>query len=107
VATGAVLDQLYHNQSIQPKVKVPKGASIDLIVGDGMGSENVPIPDLTNLTLNEARGVIESSMLQVGSIVYDGKSDSLNATVKRQSPAFQVDQTIKSGQQIDLFLGDK
>lgn len=107
VATGAVLDQLYRNQSIQPNVKVPKGASIDLIVGDGMGSTIVQIPDLSNLTLNEARGVLESSMLQVGSIVYEGKSDSLNATIKRQSPAFQEGQTIKSGQQIDLFLGDK
>jgi hypothetical protein len=46
-------------------------------------------------------------MLQVGSVVYEGKTDSLNATVKRQSPAFQDGQTIKSGQQIDLFLGDE
>ncbi|MES2726708.1 MAG: PASTA domain-containing protein [Bacteroidota bacterium] len=106
VAQGAVLDQLYHNQSIQPNVKVPKGASIDLVVGDGMGSSMVTIPDLTNLTLNEARGVLESSMLQVGSVVYEGKKDSLNATVKRQSPAFEEGQTIKSGQQVDLFLGD-
>jgi beta-lactam-binding protein with PASTA domain len=72
-----------------------------------MGSTIVQIPDLSNLTLNEARGVLESSMLQVGSVVYEGKTDSLNATVKRQSPAFQDGQTIKSGQQIDLFLGDK
>ncbi len=107
VAAGAVLDQLYRNQSIQPNIKIPKGASIDLVVGDGMGSTLVAIPDLTNLTLNEARGVLESSMLQVGSIVYEGKNDSLNATIKRQSPPFQEGQTIKSGQQIDLFLGDK
>lgn len=106
VAQGAVLDQLFKNQSIQPNVKIPKGASIDLVVGDGMGSSMVPIPDLTNLTLNEARGVIESSMLQIGSIVYEGKKDSLNATIKRQSPPFMEGQTIKSGQQIDLFLGD-
>jgi eukaryotic-like serine/threonine-protein kinase len=106
VAQGAVLDQLYKNQSIQPNVKIPKGASIDLVVGDGMGSSMVPIPDLTNLTLNEARGVIESSMLQIGSIVYEGKKDSLNATIKRQSPPFMEGQSIKSGQQIDLFLGD-
>lgn len=107
VAAGAVLDQLYRNQSIQPNLKIPKGASIDLVVGDGMGSTLVSIPDLTNLTLNEARGVLESSMLQVGSIVYDGKNDSLNATIKRQSPPYQEGQTVKSGQQIDLFLGDK
>lgn len=107
VAAGAVLDQLYRNQSIQPNVKIPKGASIDLVVGDGMGSTLVSIPDLTNLTLSEARGVLESSMLQVGSIVYDGKNDSLNATIKRQSPPYQEGQTVKSGQQIDLFLGDK
>jgi beta-lactam-binding protein with PASTA domain len=107
VAAGAVLDQLYRNQSIQPNIKIPKGASIDLVVGDGMGSTFVSIPDLTNLTLNEARGVLESSMLQIGSIVYDGKNDSLNATIKRQSPPYQEGQTVKSGQQIDLFLNDK
>lgn len=106
VAAGAVLDQLYRNQSIQPNIKIPKGASIDLVVGDGMGSSLVAIPDLSNLTLNEARGVLESNLLQVGSIVYEGKKDSLNAIIKRQSPPFQEGQTIKSGQQVDLFLGD-
>lgn len=106
IAAGAVLDQLYRNQSIQPNIKIPKGASIDLIVGDGMGSTEVDMPDLTNLTLNEARGVLESNLLQVGSIVYEGKADSLNAIIKRQSPAFQDGLKIKSGQQIDLFLAN-
>jgi beta-lactam-binding protein with PASTA domain len=106
VAQGAVLDQLFRNQSIQPNVKIPKGASIDLVVGDGMGSAMVDIPDLTGLTLNEARGVLNSSMLQLGSVVYEGSQDSLNAIIKRQSPAFQEGQSIKSGQQIDIFLGD-
>ncbi len=106
IAAGAVLDQLYKNQSIQPNIKIPKGASIDLIVGDGMGSTEVDIPDLTNLTLNEARGVLESNLLQVGSVVYEGKVDSLNAVIKRQSPSYQEGVKIKSGQEIDLFLAN-
>jgi beta-lactam-binding protein with PASTA domain len=106
IAAGAVLDQLYKNQSIQPNIKIPKGASIDLIVGDGMGSTEVEIPDLTNLTLNEARGVLESNLLQVGSIVYEGKVDSLNAVIKRQSPSYQEGVKIKSGQEVDLFLAN-
>jgi beta-lactam-binding protein with PASTA domain len=106
IAAGAVLDQLYKNQSIQPNIKIPKGASIDLIVGDGMGSTEVDIPDLTNLTLNEARGVLESNLLQVGSIVYEGKVDSLNAVIKRQSPSYQEGVKIKSGQEVDLFLAN-
>ncbi len=106
IAAGAVLDQLYKNQSIQPNIKIPKGASIDLIVGDGMGSTDVDIPDLTNLTLNEARGVLESNLLQVGSIVYEGKIDSLNAVIKRQSPSYQEGVKIKSGQVVDLFLAN-
>ncbi|MEI7979416.1 MAG: PASTA domain-containing protein [Bacteroidota bacterium] len=106
IAAGAVLDQLYKNQSIQPNIKIPKGASIDLIVGDGMGSTEVDIPDLTNLTLNEARGVLESNLLQVGSVVYEGKVDSLNAVIKRQSPSYQEGVKIKSGQEVDLFLAN-
>lgn len=105
IATGAVLDMLYKNKSIQPNTKIPKGAIIDLIVADGTGSTMVPMPNLAGLSLADAKSVLQSSQLSIGAIVYEGEiKDTVNTKVKRQNPEFVTDGTIRSGESVDLFL---
>jgi len=108
IAQNAVLDQLYNGQSIQPNTKVPKGALIQLLVGDGSGGALVAMPDLSGLSFNDAIQVLKSSMLQIGAVVFEGENhDTANAIIVRQNPAFQSGATIKSGQAIDVFLSPK
>lgn len=105
IAQNAVLDQLWNGRSIQPTMKVPKGATIDLVVGDGSGGTLVDIPNLTGLTLRDATQVLNSSLLVLGSVIYDGPvKDSTKAVVKNQSPAYIEGATIKSGEIIDVYL---
>lgn len=107
IAENSIIDQLYRGQSIQPKTKIPKGAEIDLVVGDGMGGATVSLPDLSGLTKSEAAEVLKSNMLQLGLCMYEGAiRDSSRASVKRQNPAYQEGATIRSGQAVDIFLSE-
>ncbi|MDZ4667218.1 MAG: PASTA domain-containing protein [bacterium] len=105
IAQNAVLDQLWKGQSMQPGIKLPKGASIDLIVGDGSAGSLIALPNLKGLTLNDATNVLRSSLLQLGTVVYEGSiKDSSRAVIQRQNPPFMEGGTIKGGEFVDLFL---
>lgn len=105
IAQNAVLDQLWKGQSMQPGSKLPKGASIDLVVGDGSGGALVPMPNLNGLSLLDATNVLQTSLLQLGTVVYEGQiKDSTKAIVKRQNPSFLEGATMKGGEFVDLFL---
>jgi beta-lactam-binding protein with PASTA domain len=78
---------------------------IDLVLGDGLGDADVPMPDLTGLTLEEANNLLSSSSLNMGSVNYQGTiTDSSSVKVFRQSPAFNEGMMIKGGHAVDLFL---
>lgn len=105
IAQNAILDQLWRGQSIQPNTKIPKGAAIDLVVGDGSGGALVPMPNLSGLTLLDATNVIQASLLQLGSVLYEGPiKDSTRATIKRQNPPFVEGSTLRGGEMIDVIL---
>jgi beta-lactam-binding protein with PASTA domain len=89
---------------------LPKGSTVDLILGDGFGNLKVTIPNLVGLTYDEAVFVLQASRLMIGAIIFDGNSrDTLNARVYKQSPEFTTD-TLRSrlsqGEAIDLYLKD-
>jgi beta-lactam-binding protein with PASTA domain len=105
IAQNAILDQLWRGQSMQPGMKLPKGASIDLIVGDGSAGALVPLPNLKGLNLTDATNVLKSSLLQIGTVVYEGPiKDSSRAVVQRQNPPFIEGGTIKGGEFVDIIL---
>ena len=105
IAQNAVLDQLWMGNGIQPNTRIPKGATIDLIVGDGSGGALVSIPNLKGLNLLDAQNVLKSSMLNLGSVLYEGGGkDSSKAVVIRQSPEFVEGATIKAGDILDIYL---
>lgn len=105
LAQNVVLDQLYGGQSAKEGQKIPKGSAIDLVLGNGLEGEDVPVPDLNGLTLEEASNLLQSSSLNIGAVVYQGVvKDSASAKVFKQIPAFGADATAKQGQPVDLFL---
>lgn len=107
IAQNAVLDQLWHGQSMQPGTKLPKGSSIDLVVGDGSGGALVPLPNLSGLSLKDATNVLQASLLQLGTVVFEGQvKDSTKAIVKRQNPSFTEGATLRGGEFVDLFLSN-
>ncbi len=105
IAQNVVLEQLYGNNQVGVGSKIPKGSTIDLVLGDGLGQSDVSLPDLTGLTMSEASNLISSSSLIIGSVVYQGViRDSATAKVFKQTPTFAPGVMVSSGQTIDLFL---
>jgi beta-lactam-binding protein with PASTA domain len=112
IAKNAVLEQLYNDKPITAGTKIYMGSSISLVLGDGVGDEEMKVPNLIGLTFVEAK--IQLRMMNINfTPVPDADVSSLeNAYVYRQNPEafsmFADDQRkinrIKAGQTIDLWL---
>lgn len=100
-----VLNQLINGNPIKPGVKIAKGTSINLIVGNGLGSEKVKVPDLIGLTKSEAIEILQSSFLSIGVEIYTGAiTDTASTKVYRQIPPSGSSKLINQGQPVDLFF---
>jgi len=89
IARNVVLEIKLAGQSIKAGTKIPKGSKLDLVLGDGKGASEVPVPDLINLEVSEARFTIShSGGLTLGTITYLGPitADSSNLIIVAQSP---------------------
>lgn len=105
IAQNVVLEQSVNGKLAAAGSRIPKGSTIDLVLGDGLGSGDVALPNLSGMTLEEASNLLASSSLSLGSVVYLGPiSDSASAKVTRQHPVFTEGVMVGSGQPIDLFL---
>ncbi len=105
LAKNAVLEQLYNNKIIKPGTMLPKGAVIDLVLGDGIGDIDITVPDLLGLTLEEALSVLKRTTLSITNIHYDiGLSDTLSAKIYFQNPSPNIGLTLKQDEGIEIFL---
>ncbi|MBI1194162.1 MAG: PASTA domain-containing protein [Bacteroidetes bacterium] len=86
--------------------KLPKGATIDLVVTDGYGNSRIALPDFTGMSLQEAQFVLTANNLVEGSFVVDAGVDSVSARVYRQEPEAGEDIFVREGSMINLWLGD-
>ena len=99
-----VLEQLYQGEPIEPGTRVPKGATIDLVIGDGHGIRFFEMPDLRGLPLSEANVVLKGNNLEPGLVFNEDSVSADVAVVIRQRPAAGL--TVKVGRIVDLWLGD-
>jgi beta-lactam-binding protein with PASTA domain len=101
-----VLEQLYKGQPITPGTKIPMGSGIVLVIGIGTGNEELDVPDLVGVTLAEAKSILESSGLNVGSILPTGSDD--NQYVYKQAPDHLTPtgnvRRMRQGQIVDLWV---
>jgi beta-lactam-binding protein with PASTA domain len=87
---NVILDQLVNGVRVAPGAKISSGTIIDLFVGDGTLSALVDVPDLTGLTVETARSLIESSGFVVGTLTSNSAiQDTASAFVIGQNPVSQ------------------
>lgn len=99
-----VLDVRKDKQPIKAGTRIPEGTTIDLIVGQGIGTENVFVPDLTGLPANEIRNTLLSSLLVVGAVNYDvPPTDDIDQYIAYQQEP-QAGTQVPSGTRIDIWL---
>jgi beta-lactam-binding protein with PASTA domain len=108
-ARNAVLEQLYNGQRIKPGTPIAMGSAITLVLGTGLGADQLAVPDLTGLTYPEAKIIIESNGLTINLVIPDPEvTDTATAYVYRQSPErWTPDRRvnrIRIGESMDLFL---
>lgn len=88
--------------------KLPKGSSVDLIVGREQGNQVTDLPNLLGLTIPEAKEKLTDAMLNTGVIIYDesilSAQDSTNALVWKQQPNPRVAATATLGSSVDLWV---
>ena len=105
VAKDVVLALRYKSRELRVGDEVPKGSSIDLVLGDGKGNTETGIPVLIGLTLDEARFVLEASGLVAGEVDFDESvRDTTLARVFRQEPMPGDSTELLQGETVGLFL---
>ena len=73
--------------TIQPGEKVPVGTKVRLVVGFGRGTEQVEVPSVIGLTLQDARSLLLSRRLTIGAVQYDEPAEEgVKQYIYRQTP---------------------
>jgi len=103
-----LLEMRYKGKRLKAGQEIPKGSSVDLILGNGLGETNIEVPDLVGFTYVEAVNLIQLKNLNLGTVISTGTiSDTLNAFVVRQYPAYSPDSYINLGSMMDLWISDE
>lgn len=103
-AKNAILKQFWGTHEIKPGTLLPKGSEINVLVGDGLSSSKVPMPNLVGISYSEAGGILEVLELSLGSTVYDPTSTEDEGTIIKQKPTFVREDSIQRGQMIDVWV---
>lgn len=105
IAKDAVLAVRIGGKEIKEGSLVPKGTTVDLVLGDGLGLVDVDIPNLIGLTVMEAMGVLDAVHLSVGEMIKEGEiEDELSAYVYDQSPQFGSEIKVSPGDSVNLYI---
>lgn len=106
IARDVVLDATFGGQTLTAGRPIPKGSTIDLILGDGRGANQVEVPDLTGLTIGEVRFSLSGVSLKLGSVSFSGTVvDTAQAVVVSQSPA-PNDPYVSIGSPVNVTLSN-
>lgn len=102
IGTNVVLEQLYQGIKIPEGFEVPKGAKIDLMVGDGLGNQVLSVPDLLGMDQVDAEFLILGSGLRIGEIKFMDTNTVTSGQVALQSPAAGTD--VNTGEIINIWI---
>jgi beta-lactam-binding protein with PASTA domain len=98
-----VLDVKSKGVSVAPGTKVPVGTKVRLVVGFGRGTEQVEVPMVIGMTLQEARSTLLRKHLTVGAISYNEEpEEGVKQYVYRQTPA--AGEKLLEGDMVSLKL---
>jgi beta-lactam-binding protein with PASTA domain len=108
-ANNVVLEMQYKGRTILPGTQIRKGSYVDLVIANGVGSDEIMVPELVGLSLEEARVLLNESKISLSAVVFDKDvSDTSTAIIWRQSPDIYTDKgelrKIHLGAPLDVWL---
>ena len=102
---NAVIGMLVNGKNVTKKMRVPQGTVIDVVLGDGLGNSRVSVPYLIGLHLEEAMFKLRGYSMNDGAVIAEeGITDTLNAIIYKQIPAYGEGHSMRIGESIDLFV---
>jgi beta-lactam-binding protein with PASTA domain len=104
IGVNAVLKQMYKGREIRPGTMMEKGATIDLVLGLGLGGTRIHVPFLVGMTRSAALNLLSTDSLYMGAEIYMDTKDTVNARVYKQSPAYAPGLYLNIGQSIDIWF---
>lgn len=109
IARDRVLEAKFGGQVLKRGEEIPKGSRINLVLGDGKGTSEVDIPDITGLSLSDAVFALRGALLSLGNVTYEGTvRDTANAYIIRQMPALSDTLTkVSIGSRINVVLSNQ
>lgn len=106
IAQNAVLAQFYNGNSIAAGQDILKGSTIELRVGQSVGSGRVHVPFLLGKSREEALDLMGERYLTLGEEIYEDDASPETARVYSQSPSFVKGMLINAGQTVNLVFRD-
>jgi len=97
-----VLEMQIDGQTMKSGEKIPKGSTIDLVVGDGYARSTFDAPRLLGYEMEDARFIILGSNLEIGLITLEGDTTGRKSIVFKQEP--QPGSRVRIGDAIDLWI---
>ena len=108
IALNSVLKQTYEGEELQAGERIPKGALVDLLLGQGFETNFTTQPNLIQMTLAEARRALAARSLNMGKVVFDetvkDMADTLAARVYMTNPPFLGTRNMPLGPRVGVFL---
>jgi len=106
---GSVLEQHYQGKKITAGSKIRWGSEVDLVIGAGLEAQKIPVPDLTGMTVADAKEVLKDKGIILAAILTSGNvTDTANAFIFKQNPDVYAYGTtpayIQPGQTMDIWI---
>lgn len=103
-----VLEQKVNGRPIRSGEMIPKGSTIDLVLGSASDGSTSQIPALLGKSLTEAQLELEEAFLTIGTITYDesftSEDQKSQGLIWKQSPDPSQAFDAATGTSIDLWL---
>lgn len=120
IALNYVLDQKIDGRRVMEGERIPKGSSIDLVAGDGLGRVSLESPNLIFLDQESAEFAIIGSGLKIGDVTYE-KTGLAVVEVEKEDGTFEYKQqevspgavfkqrptpgiNMRIGQEVDIWI---
>jgi len=102
IGINVVLEQRYRGVTVREGFEIPKGARIDLVVGDGNGNQLLLAPDLTGMEEEDAEFLILGSGLRVGNKNYSTTDSVAPGKIFLQAPPAGTQ--VRTGELINIWV---
>ncbi|MBN2522341.1 MAG: PASTA domain-containing protein [Bacteroidales bacterium] len=107
MAINVVLEQHLNGEPIEAGDTVPKGISVDLILGKGLANERSMVPNLIGLSVEEAKNKAADALFAISTAIPDNSvinNDTITPFIFRQHPVRAENVRVPLGTQITLWI---